>query len=93
MDSETTELENTLQEQEAPRKPGSPPPIVITFTTKLIRLQSKVKDHVKGEYKFRNTRYGTRIITKETADYSATQSHLEKNNVHYFTFSEIPKSL
>jgi hypothetical protein len=32
--------------------------------TKLIRLQSDLKDHVKGEYEFRNTRNGTRNITK-----------------------------
>jgi hypothetical protein len=40
MDIETTEAEKTLQEQEAPRKPGRPPPIVMTSTTELIRLQS-----------------------------------------------------
>jgi hypothetical protein len=27
------------------------------------------------------------IITKETADYSAIKSYLEKNNLQYFTFS------
>jgi hypothetical protein len=56
-------------------------------TTNLIRLQSDVKDHVKGEYEFRNIRNGTRIISKEMADYSAMKSYLEGNNLHYFTFS------
>jgi hypothetical protein len=46
MDTETISTENTLSEQEAPRKPGRPPPIVMTSTTNLIRL----KYHVKGEY-------------------------------------------
>jgi hypothetical protein len=27
------------------------------------------------------------IITKEMVDYSAMKSYLEKNNLHYFTFS------
>jgi hypothetical protein len=37
-DTETTGAENALPEQEAPRKPGRPPPIVMTSTTNLIRL-------------------------------------------------------
>jgi hypothetical protein len=52
MDTETTGAENTLPEQEAPRKSGRNPPIVMTPTTNLIRLQSDLKEHVKGEYKF-----------------------------------------
>jgi hypothetical protein len=56
-------------------------------TTNLIRLQSDLKDHVKGENEVRNARNRTRIITKETADNSAMKSYMEKNNLHYFTFS------
>jgi hypothetical protein len=59
----------------------------MTSTTNFIRLQSDLKDHVKGEYQFRITRYVTRIITNEMADYSAIKSYLEKYNLHYFTFS------
>jgi hypothetical protein len=40
MDTETTGTENTLTERETPRKPGRPPPIVMTSTTNFIRLQS-----------------------------------------------------
>jgi hypothetical protein len=83
----TTGAEDTLTEQEAPRKLGRPPPIMMISTTNLIRLQSILKDHVKGEYNFRNTGNGTHIITKEMVYYSAMKSYLEKNNVHYFTFS------
>jgi hypothetical protein len=36
MDTETTEAENTLLEQEAPRTPSRLPSIVMTFITKLI---------------------------------------------------------
>jgi hypothetical protein len=55
MDTETTEAENTLPEHEAPNKSGRPPPIVMTSTTNLIRLQTDLKYHVKGEYDPRNT--------------------------------------
>jgi hypothetical protein len=48
MDTETTGAENT--EQEAPRKSGRPPPIVMTSITNLIRLQSNLTEYVKGEY-------------------------------------------
>jgi hypothetical protein len=49
MDTETRGVENILPEQEAPRKPGRPPP-VMTSTLNLIRLQSDLKDHVEEEY-------------------------------------------
>jgi hypothetical protein len=48
MDTEIIEAEDTQPEQEAPRKPGRPPPIMMTSTINLIRLQSDLKDHVKG---------------------------------------------
>jgi hypothetical protein len=44
MEMETTGSEKTLLEQEAPRKSGRPPPIVMIFTTNLIRLQSDLKE-------------------------------------------------
>jgi hypothetical protein len=50
MDMNTTVTEKILPEQEAPRKSGRPPPIVMTYTKNLIRLQSDLKEHVKGEY-------------------------------------------
>jgi hypothetical protein len=52
MDIDTTVTENTLPEQEAPRKPGRPPPIVMISTTNLILLQRDLKGHIKGEYEF-----------------------------------------
>jgi hypothetical protein len=59
MGTETTEAENALPEQEAPRKPRRPPPIVITSIINLILLKSDLKGHVKGDYEFRNTGIGT----------------------------------
>jgi hypothetical protein len=52
MDMETTGAENKLVVQEAPRKPGRLPPIIVTFTRNLILLQSDLKEHIKGEYEF-----------------------------------------
>jgi hypothetical protein len=61
---------------------------VITSTANFIRLQNDLKEHVKGEYEFQNTQNGNRIATKEIANNLAMKSHLEKNNLHYFTFSQ-----
>jgi hypothetical protein len=93
VDTETTGAENTLPEEEVSRKPGRPPPIVMTSTTNLIRLQSDLEDHIKGEYEFRNTRNGTRIITKEMADYSAMKSYLEKIISTILPSPKMPKPL
>jgi hypothetical protein len=35
--------------------------MMMTTTTKLIQLQSDLKDHVKGQYEFRNTGNGPQI--------------------------------
>jgi hypothetical protein len=91
MDAETTGVENALPEQEARRKSGRPPPVIMTSTTNLIRHQSDLKYHVKGEYELRNIRNGTRIITKEMAGYSAMKCYMDKNNIQYFTFSANPE--
>jgi hypothetical protein len=59
------DTEKEPPEQVAPRESSGPPPIVMITTTNLIRLQSNLKNHVKREYEFRNTRNGTRIIKKK----------------------------
>jgi hypothetical protein len=87
MDTKTTAAENALPEDEAPRKSGRLPPIVMTSTTNLFQFQSDLKEYVKGEYKFQNARNGSCIKTKEMVDYSTIKFYLEKNNLHYFTFS------
>jgi hypothetical protein len=87
MDMETNGAESTLPEQKVPRKSGRPSPIVMTSTTNLIQLQSDLKEHVNGEYEFRNARNGTRVITKEIAYYSAMKSYVEENNLQYFNVS------
>jgi hypothetical protein len=55
-----------------------------------MQLQRQVKNIVTGSFEFRNTRSGTRIVTKEMADFSAIKKHLESDNLSYFTY--FPKS-
>jgi hypothetical protein len=86
---ETTDKPDTEQ-QPSTSKTGRPPPIVLTSTTNLMQLQRQVKNIVTGSFVFRNTRSGTRIVTKEMADFSAIKKHLETHNLSYFTF--FPKS-
>jgi hypothetical protein len=63
----------------------------ITSATNLIQLQKKIRGLVKGNFEFRNTRSGTRVVTKDMADFSTIKSFLQKENLHFFTFH--PKSL
>jgi hypothetical protein len=53
-----------------------------------MQLQSHIKG--TGNFEFRNTRSGTRIITNEMADFSAIKNYLGNNNLSYITF--FPKS-
>jgi hypothetical protein len=53
MDTETSEDEKMLPVQEAPRKTGKPPLIMMNSTTIIIRLQNELKDHFRGQYEFR----------------------------------------
>jgi hypothetical protein len=55
MDTETTDAENTLSVEEALRKSGRPPSIMMASIINLIPLQNDLKEHVKGECEFRNT--------------------------------------
>jgi hypothetical protein len=43
MDTDSTGAENALPEEEVPRKLGRPPPIMMTFATNIIQLQSDLK--------------------------------------------------
>jgi hypothetical protein len=72
-------------------KTGRPPPVVLTSAINLIQLQKQLKNVVKEDFEFHNTRNRTRIITRGMVDFLAVKSHFEKNNLlSYFTF--YPKS-
>jgi hypothetical protein len=91
VDTEASNTEEGPQEEATPGKTGRPPPIVIIATVNLLQLQKHIKSVVKENFEFRNTRNGSRIITKTLGDFAAVKSYLETHNLHYFTF--YPKSL
>jgi hypothetical protein len=45
-----------------------------------------MKSIVKGNFEFRSTRNGTRVITRSMADFQSVKSHFEDNNVSYYSF-------
>jgi vacuolar-type H+-ATPase subunit I/STV1 len=85
-------VEDTSSESQQPaaKKAGRAPPIILTSTTNLLALQKRISKIVTGNFEFRNTRSGTRIVTKEMTDISAIRKYLEQNNLSYFTL--FPKS-
>jgi hypothetical protein len=52
----------------------------------LIQLQKRLKNVAKEDFEFRNTRSGTRVITRSMADFLAVKSRFEGNNLSFFTF-------
>jgi hypothetical protein len=85
----TQDTEDEVQ-QGPTNKTGRSPPIVLTSPENLIAMQKKLKGLCRGDFEFRSTRNGTRILTKKMADYSAIRSHLDSSKLPYFTF--FPKS-
>ncbi|XP_023725873.1 uncharacterized protein LOC111874531 [Cryptotermes secundus] len=82
---------STTLEVDTSGRAGRPPPIIITTTVNLIHLQKQLKNVVSGDFEFRNTKSGTRVITKSMADFEAVKSYLSNNKLSYFTF--FPKTL
>jgi hypothetical protein len=71
MDLESTHVEGTSEsptsetQQTSSNKAGRLAPIILTSEINLIQLQRIIRDIVKGDFEFCNTRSGTRIITKK----------------------------
>jgi hypothetical protein len=79
------------QQQQAPcREAGRLPPVVLTSQINQLQLQRQQKGLLKGNFKVHSTRNGTRIGTKEMADFSIICSHFESSSHPNFTFC--PKS-
>jgi hypothetical protein len=88
-----TDTSNTPQEEAASVKTGRPPPIVLTSAVNLIQLQKQLKSVVRGNFEFRKTRNGPRVITRGMADFQAIKTYFENQNLSYFSFftkSETP---
>jgi hypothetical protein len=56
----------------------------------LIQLQKILKGVARQNFELRNTRSGTRVVTKDMVDYQAVKAHFSENSLAYFTF--FPKS-
>jgi hypothetical protein len=79
------------QQHQAPfSQAGRQSPIVLTSQGSPMQLQRKLKGLLKGNFGFRNTKSGTRVVMKGMAYFSAIRSHYESNILPYFTF--YPKS-
>jgi hypothetical protein len=87
--SDQTDGDRQQQAQNSQR--GRPPHIILTSTINLMQLQKQLKGLVKGSFEFRSTRNGTRVVTKEMADFSAIKEYFNSQNLNYFTL--FPKSL
>jgi hypothetical protein len=57
------------QQQSPSTQRGRPPPTILTSAINLIEFQKKLKGFVKDSFEFRTTRNGTRVVTKEMADF------------------------
>jgi hypothetical protein len=81
-------------EWETPQRTGKdrPPPIIITSQVNLLQFQKEVKAITKGSFELRNTKHGTRAISREMADYLAIKNQLEKTKIHYYTFHLPPQA-
>jgi hypothetical protein len=82
--SETTPVETSAV------KSGRPPPIFLTSAVNLIHLQKQVKSVLKQDFEFRTTRNGTKIITRDMADFQSIIFHLDTIKLSYYTL--FPKS-
>jgi hypothetical protein len=90
METQKEENESETAEVDKQRTTGRPPPIVLTTAINLIHLQTKLKELVKGNFEFRNTKSGTRIISREMSDYSVIRTYFDSKGLNYYTF--YPKS-
>jgi hypothetical protein len=86
MDAEDVGDSPAPEEEQQQKTTGRPPPIVMTSATNLINLQNSLKGVVKGNYEFRSTRNGTRVVTREMADYCAIRAYFDTQKLNYFTF-------
>jgi hypothetical protein len=90
MDTDSSVTEATTPEEAVPGKAGRPPPIILTANTNLIQLQRQLKNVAKGDFEFRNTKNGTRVITKSMTDFKTVKSFFSTQNLSYYSF--FPKS-
>jgi hypothetical protein len=91
METDTWGAEATTLQEAVPGTAGRPSPIVLTSSTNLIQLQKQLKNVAKDDFEFRNTKNGTRAITKEHDGFRSRQILLFNSTCHFTPF--FPKSL
>jgi hypothetical protein len=82
-DAPVTESKST--EAEATGKSGRPPPIILTPAANLMHLQ-ELKGVAKQSFEFRSTKNGTRVVTKNMADYPAVKTFFNDHTLSDYTF-------
>jgi hypothetical protein len=93
MEVQGSEEETNEGEQQGTNQAGRPPPIILSSATNLLQLQKQIKGIVKRSFEFRNTKNGTRVLTKEMADFSAIKFFLsKKKTILLQLFPEIPET-
>jgi hypothetical protein len=90
-DAPATEQSPTT-EAVTPAKAARPPPIIVTTATNLVQFQKQLKRVAKQIFEFRNTRNGTRVITKDMTDFQVVKLHFESNHISFIQSSRSLKT-
>jgi hypothetical protein len=80
------ELEDNSKQKETPNQAGRPPPIILTSAIHLLQLQKQLCSIVQGSFEFRTTKTGSRVVTKEMADFSAVKTFFTSQKLSFFFF-------
>jgi hypothetical protein len=86
MELEGAKEETNDGDQGTTNQAGRPPPIILTSATNLLQLQKSIKGIVKGRFEFRSTKNGTRVLTREMADFSAIKSFFLSKKLSFYTY-------
>jgi hypothetical protein len=76
--------------QEPLSQAGRPSPIILTSATNLLHLQKKPRSLLKGNFRFRTSKNGTRVVTRDMIYFSAIKAYFTSENPPFY--SSFPKS-
>jgi hypothetical protein len=89
----TKEESNDREQQGTTNQAGRPSPIILTSAMNLLQLQKHIKGIFKGSFELRNTKHGTRVLTKEMTDFSAIKSFFLSKKFSFYTFPKSQKPI
>jgi hypothetical protein len=92
-DKDPASSETSPRETKTAAKTDEPSPVVPISAVNLIQLQKHLKNVVKEDFEFCNTRYGTRIITRGMLDFLAVKFQFEKNSLPYSPCMQNPNRI